>query len=111
MTVHQIAFRLNDEIPYEQMVLELLNQYPYENHHQTAKALVSVFAKQGLTHPGSNPQAAQDFYQTPVIQEPVYIHQPVTPTPPLVEENYVGTPEPSLAGEGLGAIEIDFGAL
>lgn len=111
MTVHQIAFRLDDEIPYEASVLELLKSYPHGSSHQTAKALVSVYAKQGLTHPGVNPQAAQDYYQQPATrQEPLGYTPPIVDSPSPVEEGYIEPPAPMIA-EGLGAIEIDYGAL
>ena len=111
MAVYQIAFRLDDEIPYEASVLEELKSYPHGSPHQTAKALVSVYVKQGLTHPGVNPKAAQEYYQQPITrQEPLGYTPPVIDSPSPVEEGYIEPPEP-MAIEGLGAIEIDYGAL
>ena len=106
MTVHQIAFRLDDSIPYEASVLELLSQYPHGSQHQTAKALVCVYVKQGLIHPAVNPCVGQDYYlQSPAIQaEPIHTPQPLAPSSPMVEEEYIELSEP-MTNEGLGAIE------
>ncbi|EKU97959.1 hypothetical protein Lepto7375DRAFT_7218 [Leptolyngbya sp. PCC 7375] len=107
MTVHQIAFRLNDENPYEASVLELLSQYPHENHHQTAKAIVCVYVKQGFEHPTVNPFIGQNYYiQSPAVRtEPIPTPQPVSPISPMVEESYMDTPSEPMTTEGIGAIE------
>ena len=117
MVVHQIAFRLNDSIPYEAEILRILNEeYPHESAHKAAENIVKVYAKQGLTHPGVNPLAAQTFYQTPdnTYQQPVInIAEPTIQSLGIEnpETQVVDIAEPIIPTSGMGTIEIDFDAL
>lgn len=106
MTVHQIVFRLNDQIPHERVVLEQLEQYPYENYHQTCKAIVSIFALQGLDHPGSNPTVGQQYY--PSVHTQPTMGYSVSPSEiPQQPQQYVETD--IQASGGIEPIAFDFG--